>query len=116
MKNRAKCKKCNDIIESEGNYISCKCGEIALDAGDKMRCFANDWDNLVRIDNEGNEIIPVIKNDMLKEKPDKQELIKVLEEMIKNIEELPSTAMLNPITHYDYVSGLLLMLQLFKSV
>jgi len=63
MRNRAKCKLCNDIIESvhHHDYISCKCGEIAVDGGQHYcRCSAKSWENFIRIDDEGNEIIPKI--------------------------------------------------------
>lgn len=40
-------------------------------------------------------------------KPTKQELIYMLDEMIKNIENLPMGAMLQPITHYDHCALLL---------
>lgn len=33
--NKAKCRKCGDIIESKHvhDYVSCKCGAIAVDGG-----------------------------------------------------------------------------------
>ena len=48
MRNRAKCKLCNDIIESTDNkdVIDCKCGEISVMGGqEKMGCMAKSWDN-----------------------------------------------------------------------
>lgn len=48
-------------------------------------------------------------------KPTKQELLEMLDEMIKNIERLPSYAMLTPITHYDHCSLLILLSSILRS-
>lgn len=44
----------------------------------------------------------------------KEELIKILNEMITTYENLPQNAMITPITHYDYISLLLLVRELFR--
>lgn len=100
----------------------CKCGEISVDGGDAMRCAAKDWSNFVRVDDNGNEIAVRIKDDtnvkpldIPKAKPTKKELLAMLDEMISNIEKLPQEAMLMPITHYDFVSSLLLLSEIAKS-
>lgn len=119
MRNRAKCKLCNDIIESvhPDDRTACKCGEIEI-WGNEM-CSTYNWDNFIRIDDEGNEIIPKIVDKMveLEEKPinRKKLALNALEEMIKKIEELPQMAWTTPITHYDYYSLLLLLSALFKA-
>ena len=123
MKNRAKCRLCNSIIESfhSHDYVECKCGEIAVDAGDGMRCYARDFSNFLRVDDERNEIIPkvIAKDDgEKKEEPpklSKEDLVKMLDEMVENIERLPTQSMTAPITHYDFVSLLLLLSSIFKS-
>ena len=41
VRNRARCKLCNDIIESKyrHDFVSCKCGAIFIDGGrDYLRC------------------------------------------------------------------------------
>ncbi len=48
-------------------------------------------------------------------KLNKKELINMLEEMIKNVENLPVYAMTTPITHYDYCSLMILLLAVFKA-
>jgi hypothetical protein len=71
MRNRAKCKLCNDIIESKHNHdmVSCSCGQISIDGGDEyFRCLAIDWDNFIRIADDGSEI-PV----KIQDSPDKQD-------------------------------------------
>lgn len=123
MKNRAKCKLCQSVIESfhSTDYVICKCGHIALDGGDAMRCFAKDWNNFLRVDDNDNEIPVQVKGeeanafDAPSTKPTRKELIEMLDSMIKNIENLPQAAMTAPITHYDFVSALLLLSEIAKS-
>lgn len=117
MKNKAKCKLCETVIESfhAEDYVTCKCGEIFVDGGDSFHCGANLWCNFLRVDDEGNEIIPKIQEKENKKpieklhKPTKKELLDMLDEMIKSIESLPSQAMTLPINHYDFCSLLLLL-------
>jgi hypothetical protein len=126
MRNRAKCKLCNDIIESfhDQDYVFCKCREISVSGGNAMRCGANNWYNFVRVDDQGNEIVVRIKEmsddvkplDMPLSRPDKKELLGMLNDMIKNIENLPQHAATAPITHYDFASALLLISELFKAL
>lgn len=129
MRNRAKCKKCNSVIESfhEGDYVTCKCGEISVSGGNNLYCAAIDWNNFMRVDDKDNEIMVSVKtteSQKIQEsekqlqpssKPTKKELVDMLKTMIYNIEQLPQHAMTSPITHYDFVSALLLILSLFKS-
>jgi hypothetical protein len=131
MKNRAKCKLCGDIIESFHplDYVSCGCGEISVDGGAAYKCSAKDWNNFLRIDDEGNEIIPIIKDEskpidkwpeehipgIVYEKVTKQEALKMLDDFRENIEKLPSIAMSQPITHYDFVSLLLLISSVLRA-
>lgn len=123
MKNRAKCKLCNTIIESfhDQDDVHCKCGHIFVYGGNSMKCGAIDWANFIRIDDLGNEIIPKIVNDINSNethlsKPGKGELLTMFNEMIKNIENLPQHAATEPITHYDFASALLLVYSLFKAL
>lgn len=126
MRNRAKCKKCSSVIESfhATDYISCNCGEIAVDGGPALRCYANNYENFLRVDDEGNEIVVTYKSnpngekkekDSSDHKPDKKELLDMLEEMIKSYERLPEHVMFAPITHADYLSGLLLLFSILRS-
>lgn len=130
MRNRAKCKLCHDIIESchPQDIQVCKCGQISVDGGDSMRCSSLDWINFIRVDDQGNEIIPKIIDKNYPDtndnhnadvgklvNPSKKELIKMLTEMIVNIEKLPQNAMTAPITHYDYASLLILLEAIFRS-
>lgn len=115
MRNRAKCKLCSNIIESRYQYeeISCTCGQISVMGGDKMGCSAFDWANFLRVDDEGNEIVPTIKD----AKPidtTKKDLLNALDDLIKRIEEMPKQAMIIAINHYDYVSLLILLSSLFR--
>ena len=46
--------------------------------------------------------------------PSKKELIDILDELIKNMENLPSHALVMPITHYDHWQLMILLSQIFK--
>jgi hypothetical protein len=48
-------------------------------------------------------------------KPTKKELLDMLDEMIKNVEKLPVSAMMVPITHYDYCSLMILLSAILRS-
>jgi hypothetical protein len=127
MPKKAKCKLCNTTIESKGqwDYVSCACGEICIDChtGEFHAHIKTDPKNLLLLDDEGNEIIPVkadlpsteeVSQNALA-KPSKEELLEILDNMRKNIEEMPSNALFSPITHSDFGSLLMLLSALFKA-
>lgn len=134
VKNRAKCKLCQSIIESfhTHDYVSCKCGEISIDGGDQYcRALAKNWENFLRVDDEGNEIVVKVVNnfaeDLSKEsthdvkpldierKPTRLELIKMLADMGKSIEDLPPQAMTMSVSNYDLGALISLLLLILKS-
>jgi hypothetical protein len=123
MRNRAKCKLCGDIIESmhSTDLQACKCGQIYVDGGDALSCGSYDWNNFLRVDDEGNEIIVTVQkkenNSAIEKfhKPNQKELLDMLDEMRKNIENLPQHAMLSPITHADFCSLLILLSSIFRA-
>lgn len=135
MKNRAKCKLCGDVIESFHQYdmVYCRCGEIAVDGGsDAMRCIAGNWDNFLRVDDEGNIVVPKVKDDVkplyidkwpeeneshgiIHEKLKISEAIKMFDDIRATIESLPQAAMAQPVTHYDLLSLLLVLSAIFRS-
>ena len=127
MKNKAKCKLCNDILESfhRFDYVQCKCGEIAIDGGNEiLNCYAKDFTNFLRVDNKGNEIITTVVDKKLNHPiedghlsmaaPTKEEKIEMLEMMVNNIENLPKEAMSSYINHYDLYSALATILSVLK--
>lgn len=126
MKNRAKCKLCSSIIESLHNtdYVTCKCGHISVYGGPSlMQCGAENWDNFLRVDDNGNEIVVKVKDNReelyrlsepINERPTKQDLINVLDDMIAKIDTLPQHTMTAPINHYDYSALLMLLSSIFK--
>lgn len=120
MKNRAKCRLCSSIIESfhEGDYVTCKCGHISVSGGLKYECSALDWNNFLRVDDKGNEVVVTVKSDEVKplynEVPTREDKIKMLDEMIKTYEALPQHVMTTPVTHYDFVSALLLVSSILR--
>lgn len=127
MRNRAKCKLCNSIIESfhKFDYVECECGQIAVFEGDAMRCAATDYANFLRIDDNGNEIVVKYESEQAKEATDnrpadppkqvtKEELINMLDTMIKNIENLPQHVIELPVNHYDLVSFMICISNILK--
>ena len=136
MRNRAKCRKCKEIIESFAleDIIGCSCGTIAICGGNvKFQCWSDSWVDFIRIDEDGNEITVKVLNTeeagkqvtsdvkqlYIEEKPlpkpDKKELLNELDLMIKNIEGLPQNALYAPVTHYDLVSALILVSALLRA-
>ena len=131
MRNRAKCKLCNQTIESlyPTDIQICECSEISV-TGLLGRCGAKNWDNFIRIDEEGNEIVPKIvekgneqeisispncNTSDVQKKPTKKEMVEMLESMLKNIEQLPRQAMMTSINHYDFSSLILILCGIFQS-
>lgn len=124
MKNRAKCKLCQSVIESlhRTDYVSCTCGQIAVYGGpDLMQCSAIEWTNFLRVDDNDCEV--VVKIQTLKEadlpihpyKPDCKDLLAILDQMIADIDRLPRHAMTAPITNMEYQSLLMLLSAYFKT-
>jgi hypothetical protein len=122
MRNRAVCRLCNTIIESKhrNDYVTCACGEISLDGGSDsgyIRIIAKDFANCKRIDDEGNEIIFIVKdkNELDTVEPTKSKrtiLIDALRTLIENMNRLPPDAMNSHVTHYDLLSVLLILEEL----
>lgn len=122
MKNRAKCKLCLCIIESfhPGDYVTCKCDEISVSGGLNMLCAAKNWFNFIRVDDLGNEIVVKAESDVKpiynqNIRPKREELLKMLDDMIEKIESLPTHAMTSPVTHYDLASSLILLSSILRS-
>lgn len=123
MRNRAKCKLCGDIIESmhSTDLQACKCGHIYVDGGNSMVCGSYDWNNFLRVDDEGNEIVVTVQekeNQIPVEystKLTKKDMLDMLDEMRKNIENLPANAMMTPITHADFCSLLIVLSAILHS-
>lgn len=113
MRNRAKCKLCEDVIESfhQHDYVTCRCGEITIDGGlHYWKCSALHWENFLRVDDENNIIIPTIidinDTDTIaveenseevdrSSKPSKEELLDMLAKQLEDLEKLPSNALIN---------------------
>lgn len=123
----AKCRLCKVTIDTYVGYDNCcPCGEISIDARkDEVKVQARDWANFIRVDEAGNEIIMTIKD---KEsvlsahnepervsKPSRDDLLGMLNMMIKNIEDLPPQGLASYVTNYDLLSSLLLIGAIFRS-
>ncbi len=113
MRNRAKCKKCESIIESLNIHdtVECKCGEISVSGGDLLGCAAKNWTSFLRVDDEGNIITPTVQESP---KITRKDLLDAMDEMIKKIESMPPNAMVVSINHYDFCSLLVLLSSIFR--
>lgn len=112
MKNKAKCKLCESVIESlsEKDHVTCKCGEISVDGGDAMRCAAKNFENFLRVDDEGNEIVVKVVD-----KYNREYVMKLLEDFIEKLESMPSQAMYSAVNHYDLITSLNLIHMILKA-
>lgn len=127
MRNRAKCKLCGSILESfhKFDYVSCKCGEISISGGmDAYECSAKSFSNFLRVDENGNEIVVKVSDEAtfpIEEKeedyanPSKERLIKMLDDLIQDIDKMPSAALQQPVTNYELQSVLVLLSAIVKS-
>lgn len=129
MRNRAKCALCKETLESfhETDYVACKCGEISITGGAmRFMSSAKDYSNFLRLDDDDNEIpVKVIeKGDPIPEEaskplesdlPKRDQLLNLLDEMIKDIEKMPDLAMRTPVSHYDHLSLLLLLSSILRA-
>jgi hypothetical protein len=130
MRNRAKCKLCNEIIESfhQHDYIECKCKEISIDGGNHyLKAGAKDWKNFIRIDDNDKEINVTVKDDEnefkqlpseteVKELPPltKADKLDMLKGMIDSYERLPAHAMMTYVTQDDMAAALLIIYEILK--
>lgn len=73
----------------------------------------------MRIDDLGNEIVVTLKEVDSSPKAikplTKDELLSMLHELIKSIDNLPTHAMTAPVTHYDLSAALSLVLAIFRA-
>lgn len=122
MRNRAKCKLCGDVIESiaRGEYVQCKCTEIGIVGGTEYYgTQARNYDNFLRLDDSDNEIsvqyVDSFESFSSAKPVCRAEMIDMLDEMGKAIERLPQHAMMQPITHADHYSLILLLSSIFRS-
>ena len=117
MRNRAKCKKCKTIIESltKDDWVYCECTEIGISGGsNNYRCFAGDFSNFLRVDDEGNEIVVLYKEEKQEEPVSVKDLEDEVLRLIETVEKLPDSAKLISINHYDYLTLLYLLSTLLK--
>lgn len=62
--NRAKCRKCGDIIESKHRHdlVWCSCKTIAVDGGSSYCRRGGSMKDCIEIDDEGREIVMMEKD------------------------------------------------------
>lgn len=125
MRNRAKCKCCQEIIESfhEHDLVYCKCKQIGINGGlVKYWTYAEDYKNFLRIGNDDEEIEVTVKErgDVVEQKKETipeptYSVMDQVDHMIKSIEDLPEHAKLMSCTQYDFLSILYILKAFIKS-
>lgn len=125
MRNRAKCALCKDIIETHfpSDYQHCSCGEIAIDG--IKRGYTKHQENFLHLNDDDTEEALLLLGEEGKEMPiestddpvtpKKEELIDMLDQMIKTYENLPQHALHQPVSYYDHLSLLLLMSSILRA-
>lgn len=120
MRNRIKCKLCQDVIESiSGEEVECSCKHIAVRGmWSNREILAIDFKNVIGIEDDGSEsdinVIESRKNapiiDDMKQPP--TDVLFEITEMIRSFERLPPHATMQPLTQVDLFAVLLLMTKL----
>ena len=107
---KLKCKKCEVVLDypKEGE-IQCNCGNLTLNAKERVIVCNHGEPSFCTIDDEGNEITNPISN------LPKHELLQMLKSMRENIERLPSHAQSAAVNHYDLLALLVLLESLFEA-
>lgn len=131
MRNRAKCKSCNSVLESfhRHDFVTCKCGAIAIDGGQEsgyMRAVFDNIENFVRLDEQDNEIpIKFVEKETeatiekrevktISKSEQRQLALQELKHLRDMIEGMNEQAKQLPINHYDWGSLLILLSILFE--
>lgn len=113
MKNRAKCLKCKDVLESfhAYDYVECSCGEIGISGGTtSYEVFYKDLTNFARVNEKDEEVVVSEREKEEAKSPKGQsEKQRWIDEMIQMYENLPDEAKRQPVTHSDLEAVLLLM-------
>jgi len=129
LRNRAKCKLCGYLIESfhRYDYVSCECGEIAVDGGKEYyKVMAKNYDNFIRIDDMGNEVpIKVLDeadnsnnntnsdNDIINDS-DKLSPFQTFVAMKENLDALPEFVKDEKISYRELSSILAVLIEILK--
>ena len=90
-----------------------------------MLCYAKSFKNFIRINDDGEEVIPTIvekevpeadPNQDMTQPPNRQELLSALNDYIKSFDNLPEHAMMTPITHIDLKNSLTIVYAILKDL
>ncbi|MES2875413.1 MAG: hypothetical protein V4708_16940 [Bacteroidota bacterium] len=120
MRNRAKCKLCNTTIESfhDTDLQFCECKAIGIDGGNSSyKVYANDFAHVVRIDDNDKEVTVKEKLVIAEEvKPlSRDDMLKELDMMCDEIDNLPQHAMQQPVNQYDFYRLCLLVRSILRA-
>jgi len=102
----------------------CECGEIAVDGGLKMIALAKNFDNFLRVRDDGTTFKPTIieKNNtentlhtsFSEIRHNFENLVSSLQLMLDNVQRLPQHAMEQPLNQYDLQTLLQVLIEGFS--
>lgn len=127
MRNRAKCKLCQEVIESVHIYdrVICSCKEICINGGtQEFYSSARNFCNFLRVDDNDNELevqFDDLDPDSSEIYPDKKEneassILKHVDHLIAELEQQNPSLMSIPMNQYDCLSILLLLQSTLKTL
>lgn len=103
------CKLCKSVIERG----DCECGEIGIrGSGTSERLVARDFGNALI--HGKDDLIPLTDNNS--DRPSYEDLLAMLNQMIKGYETLPNSAFVSPVSNIDIASALILISAIFRSL
>ena len=109
-----KCKKCSSSIKPHANdIVECECKSISVQGTSIVIAKGLPFDCFTFVDDGGVETDPAITP--VEDRPlTRTQKLALLADMIRSYDNLPASAMVAPVTHYDFCSLLVLLSSLFK--
>lgn len=127
-RNRAKCNKCGDVLESfhMDDYVKCSCNEISISGGtDRYYCAANDWNNFIRLDDDDSEIKVIVQkqqensnddNASYVSAHDKHVKLNMLKNFLSSFERLPQHEQFSFVTQSELNSVVSLLSSILEEL
>jgi hypothetical protein len=109
-----KCKKCSTSIKPHANdIVECECKSISVQGTSIVIARGLEYDCFTLVGDDGIESDPAITP--VEDRPlTREQKLDLLADMIRSYDNLPASAMIAPVTHYDFCSLLVLLSSLFK--
>ena len=126
MRNRARCRLCQEVIESKvmNEWITCKCEEITINGGTELfAAKAKHIENFLRIDDDGNIIVPPVTNNSIPDQKElditptqsRKDLLDGLKDIVRTYDNMPPHAMHSFVTNVELQTFMLYVIGIFES-